>query len=275
MSYDPYVADPSQSARSRSDFIGELNDAIRQNPVPAALVGVGILWLFMGGRNVLLGGASHSILSGVGHGAQHAGGAAYRGARDVGELVSAGVSAVADTAAEAGSQLTGAVRSAKHAMGDAVRQTEEKVTDAASGMGDRIWSQSSDATRGASHESGTDTSNVGRRVHDTLADLFAQQPLLLGALGLAVGAGIAASMPTSETENRLMGESADTVKHKAGELWKDTTKRGADIASQGLEEAKVQGLTPEAVGEAARTIASKVAGVAEKASKDVVARVKG
>ena len=55
---------------SSSDFVGALDDAIRQNPIPAALVGVGILWLFAGGRNVMLGGASRAVVSGMGRGAQ-------------------------------------------------------------------------------------------------------------------------------------------------------------------------------------------------------------
>ena len=61
----------SQSMRPRgssSDFVGALDDAIRENPIPAALVGLGILWLFAGGRNVMLGGASQAVISGIGRG---------------------------------------------------------------------------------------------------------------------------------------------------------------------------------------------------------------
>jgi hypothetical protein len=77
-----HIAGPHSS---RGDFIDELNDAIRQNPVPAVLIGAGLLWMFMGGaRNTVLGGASWSLFSGIAQGAQHTGAAAYRGAREVG-----------------------------------------------------------------------------------------------------------------------------------------------------------------------------------------------
>jgi hypothetical protein len=33
-----------------SDFIQDLGDAVRKNPLSAALIGMGILWLFAGGR---------------------------------------------------------------------------------------------------------------------------------------------------------------------------------------------------------------------------------
>jgi hypothetical protein len=272
MSYDLYVADRRRVARSRSDFVGKLNEAIRQNPVPAALVGAGILWLFMGGRYTVLGGASRSVARGLGHGAQQAGGAAYQGARDVGERVSAGVSTMAERAAEAGSQVGSAARSATGAIGETAKQAAETVMNATSNAADHISSRAGRSQR--STGSSMDYPDVGRRVQDTLSDLFARQPLLLGAVGLAIGAGIAASMPASETEDRVMGDTADTVKDRAGELWRETKQRAVDTASRGMEEARKQGLAPEAAGNAARNIASKVMGVADKASSDIVGRIK-
>src|SRR3981189_1566003 len=35
-----------------SDFIHDLGDAVRQNPLSAALIGMGVLWLFTGSRPV-------------------------------------------------------------------------------------------------------------------------------------------------------------------------------------------------------------------------------
>jgi hypothetical protein len=271
MSYDPYRNERQSPGGFQSDFVSGLNDAIRQNPISAALVGVGVLWLFAGGRNVVLGDASRSVVSGAGRGAAHAGSAAYRGARDLGGRVAAGVGEVTGAIAEAGSQVSGAVSSATGAVSGAVRRSAETVTDTAS----RMWSHEEEPDEGyADREPSTSMSGVGRRMQNTVSDLFEQQPLLLGAVGLAIGAGIAASMPASETEDRLMGGTADTVRQSASRLWSETTKRGGDIASKGLEEAMAQGLTPEAAANAARSVASKVVGVVDRASKDVVNRVK-
>ena len=33
-----------------SDFIKDLGDAARRNPVSAALIGMGVIWLFAGGK---------------------------------------------------------------------------------------------------------------------------------------------------------------------------------------------------------------------------------
>ena len=35
-----------------SDFIQDLGDAVRKNPLSAALIGMGVLWLFTGSRPV-------------------------------------------------------------------------------------------------------------------------------------------------------------------------------------------------------------------------------
>src|SRR6476659_5507581 len=119
-------ASDSQSMRPRgssSDFVGALGDAIRDNPIPAALVGVGILWLFAGGRNVMLGGASQAVVNGIGRGAQDAGGAAYRGARAATGHIADGMHAAAEGATEIAAHATGAIRSATDTMGSAVNRT--------------------------------------------------------------------------------------------------------------------------------------------------------
>ena len=109
----------------------------------------------------------------------------------------------------------------------------------------------------------------------TLAEMFDKQPLLLGVVGIAVGAGIAASLPESNVENRLMGDTADSLKDKAQELWGETTRRAESMAVKGLDEAKAQGLTPEAAGQALRGVTEKVIGAADAAKQSVSRRLKG
>ena len=117
---------------SSSDFVGALDDAIRQNPIPAALVGVGILWLFAGGRNVMLGGASRTLANGIARGAQDAGNVAYRGARAATGIVADGMHAAAESATGIGADAAGAIRSATDKMGSVVNHTGEIIGEAAS-----------------------------------------------------------------------------------------------------------------------------------------------
>ena len=72
-----------------------------------------------------------------------------------------------------------------------------------------------------------------------------------------------------------MGATADAARGRGEALWQEAKKRGTDIASRGLDEAKAQGLTPEAAADVARTIASKVSSITKNAGRDVVDRIKG
>jgi hypothetical protein len=268
-------------ASGRGDFIDELNDAIRQNPLPAVLVGAGLLWMFMGGaKNSVLASASWSLLSRIGQGAQQAGGAAYRGAQQLGGAVADGMGSIADAA---GSVTTEAarVRNAAGIVSNAAGESASRLSEAAKATYETAGGLVGSAGQGTSEGVASGVRSVqeigaqtGNSLQQTLARMFDKQPLLLGAVGIAVGAAIAAAIPSSDVENRLMGETADSLKEKADEVWTETKDRVETMVSTGLEEARSQGLTPEAAGEAMRDVTEKVVSVAEKAKKGVANRIK-
>jgi hypothetical protein len=267
-----HLSPSGHTSGRRGDFIDELNEAIRQNPVPAALIGAGLLWMFMGGaKNTVLGGASRSLFGGLAQGVQQTGAAASRGVREVGAKVAEGASVIAETAGEAGSQAASAMRNATGALSDAASQT------ASQGM--QMAKSAYDAAENMIGPSDHSMSGQGFKAYksfqQTLAEMFDKQPLLLGVVGIAVGAGIAASLPESNVENRLMGDTADSLKDKAQELWGETTRRAESMAVKGLDEAKAQGLTPEAAGQALRGVTEKVIGAADAAKQSVSRRLKG
>ena len=63
-----------------------------------------------------------------------------------------------------------------------------------------------------------------------LSDLFKAQPLALGAIGIAIGAGIAAALPGTEIEADYLGETSDTVKTKAAQFAAEQTDRVTTVA---------------------------------------------
>ena len=256
----------------RSDFVGALGDAIRQNPVPAALVGAGIFWLFAGGRDSTLGSASLSLAGGVAKGAGHGGRAAYHAAQFAASEASDGIGRIAKGASQVGSRISDRVSETAGTAGSAVADLAEQGKQVAARVAEQVFPLGrDDADAGYEHTA----PSPGRRIQDSLADLFAQQPLLIGAIGLAIGAGIAASMPRSDTEDRLLGTTADEARRRGEALWEQAKQRGSEIATRGMEEAKTRKLTPEGAADAARTIGTKLAAVTEHASKDLADRIKG
>ena len=111
--------------------------------------------------------------------------------------------------------------------------------------------------------------NFLSHARDNLADLFEAQPLAIGAVGLAIGASIAAAVPTTEVEGAYLGETSDLVKRKmtevAGEQADRMTETGKKVVEAALDEAREQGLTAEGVKSAVSDVSGKVGRVAETA----------
>jgi hypothetical protein len=111
-----------------------------------------------------------------------------------------------------------------------------------------------------------------------LSDIFRAQPLALGAVGLAIGAGIAAALPPTEMEAAYLGETSDTVKAKAADFAAEQTARATTVAGAVMgavtEEARRQGLTIDDAKFAVGDLSAKVGRVVDAAGKSVSERMK-
>jgi hypothetical protein len=110
-----------------------------------------------------------------------------------------------------------------------------------------------------------------------LTDALVRQPLLLGAIGAAIGAGIAVAFPATKVESELMGEAAGAARQKADEMVSETVQKAKDTArgvvDEVVKEANAQGLSPEGAKEALSGMAEKAAAVAEAAQKSARERM--
>jgi hypothetical protein len=256
-----YGSNPTTAAPpARGDFVNALQDAVRENPISAALIGMGVLWMFMGGSNTSLfgGGGRKSIFR-----------TAAQGAEQAGDTVRGVASGVGSFVGQTASQGAGSVRQASAAVEEQASRTAGQAAgavasayDATSNAASRAAEAVSNATTGAAHAVQETGMKWGSTVQQNIADLFERQPLLLGAVGVAIGAGIAASIPTTAAENKVMGEASDFVRETVTEK----AAQAKEIADSALSEAKAQGLTPKAAGDALRAVGDKVSAVAQAAT---------
>jgi phage-related protein len=253
--------------RGSGDFVNALQDAVRQNPIAAAFIGMGVLWMFMGGSNTSLfgGGARKSIFRTVRQGAEEV----DRAVRDTAARVGSTIGHAANDAAGTGSQVAGGVRQASAAVAERASQTAGQAADAVASAyhattnaASHAAGSISNATKTAAHAVQETGTKWGSTVQQNIVDIFDRQPLLLGAVGIAIGAGIAASIPTTEAEDQIMGEASDFVRGAVTEK----AAQVKEMADAALHEAKAQGLTPEGAGEAVRMIGDKVGAVAQAAT---------
>jgi hypothetical protein len=117
---------------------------------------------------------------------------------------------------------------------------------------------SSAAKRGISSATSIGPSNspVFSTVQSNIADLMNRQPLVLGAIGLGVGAAMAAALPSTTVEADLMGQASADLQARSREVAEDVTDRVADLAdgvtSAIMKEARAQGLTPDGLAQSAQ-----------------------
>ena len=111
--------------------------------------------------------------------------------------------------------------------------TQDRVASAAEAVRETGSDGIETATRMASEYAKAlpDSADVLGTVRGNLSDLFKAQPLALGAIGLAIGAGIAAALPNTEIEKSYLGETSETLKSKAAEIAGQQIEKVATVAA--------------------------------------------
>lgn len=182
--------------------VKSLSEQVRANPVPALLIGAGIVMLM----TRTTGGDIASVA-----------GAALKTAATTG----------ADAARSAAGAAGDAVKSAAVAAGDVARDGVNRATDA---LGEKAANlrEHADAHQGtitgaydSARERVQDAVDQGRQgLHDrqdqakavlsdtqqSVARLIEEQPILMAALGVALGAAIGAALPLSRQEQEMLGK---------------------------------------------------------------------
>jgi hypothetical protein len=69
------------------------------------------------------------------------------------------------------------------------------------------------------------------RMRSGYDSMVRDQPLVLGAIGLAVGAMVAAGLPRTREEDQLMGEASDRLTEKAKEIGQAQTGKVQAVAA--------------------------------------------
>jgi hypothetical protein len=238
----------SDISQKTSGFVRDLGEAARQNPLSAALIGMGVLWLFTGGRM-----------------------------ERAGEFVRrSGFDQIPDEADDAFEAARSTFRSGAVATGERVGSAKDAQRDGGAGALDSATRLGRDYADTAS-EYMSSMPGAGAEMFGTLrsnlTDVFRAQPLALGAIGLALGAGIAAALPSSELEAAYLGETSDIVKANAAEFASEQATRATKVAGNVMdavtEEARRQRLTVEDAKSAVGNFSAKVGRVVDAAGKGI------
>ena len=226
------------NANTSGTFVEQLNNAIRENPVSAGFLGLGILWMVFGKTkiasfsNVLPGSAGYVI--------------------DAVRIASEGAGAAA---AKVGGKVDEAVQYA----GDAVKASAEGAVDAA-------MSAKADASRTAVQVG----RQIGNSVHKNFAVTLEAQPLLLGIVGAGIGAGIASMFSSTAVEQELAGAAAAKVKDQIRDIASQAGERAEKVFDDVKREGIDQGFTAASASESLQNAADKLRAATVAAKESIL-----
>lgn len=199
------------------DAGGNVVDRIRENPIPAAMVGVGLAWLFFGGRK-----EERRELR-PRHAYDYEDEYGYEGGGAYGVQAEHGADAheadwkdeAKGRAREVRERAEGAVERVKGAASHTLERTQERARDASR----RARHGASDLQHRARHQA--------QRIESGFERTFRDNPIAIGAAALAVGTVVGLSLPHTEREDETLGAARDKL-----------VDRAQDLAHEGIEKAK-------------------------------------
>ena len=226
-----------------ADFTRTLIAKAKANPIPAALAGVGIVWLMASSQtkprraDADLPTRLRSAESGV--------------VRLTDEHPDVHASRLDD----ARGQVLGVARGAA----DTAASYSQRIKDAIAAAGQNVRHASNDLRNGGGVKS------------------LAGNPIALGVVGALVGIVAGAALPVSEQEERALGNLAGDLRGRGRELAQQVVDRGAQVAGDALgaakDSAQAHGLSADRpVGELLGDLKSgDLLGHAKQAAQEVVA----
>jgi hypothetical protein len=134
---------------------------------------------------------------------------------------------------------------------DAIAATRQSITQSAYDLQSRAsdaTSQAGGIVRNVGHQLGQG-GQTAQQMGSNLLTTITDNPVLLGAVGLAVGALLGAFVPQSKQEEDALGNVAGQVRNAARDLAQTVVDRGGEVAQKtldaGRESARAHGLTTD------------------------------
>jgi Protein of unknown function (DUF3618) len=236
---------------------------IRENPIPSVLIGAGITWMILRGDED--GSPSQDR---PGHGSHDLGLRGFSGEEEEQQGTGVG-SVIKEKAGQVQDALSGAVGTATEKMSNIGSGFQEGTGSVGAAIGQGIHR----TTR-----AGTDATQQLQRSYTYMGARFQEAveeyPLALAVGFLGVGLLTGLFLPRTRQEDKLMGETSDQLIEQAKKTGTEAlqkTKRVAQrVVESTLDEAKRQGLTPQAAGDKISEMAGKLGSVASQAKEEAI-----
>jgi ElaB/YqjD/DUF883 family membrane-anchored ribosome-binding protein len=290
-----------------ADFLRGLRNAAAANPIPTLLIGAGCAMFLSGKGRISMdmfswGSTSRAKSDATGAryhfptGRRTNGRGAMSGLKQtasslaskasslgsaVSDTVSDSAEAAASAASNAASQLRDTATGAASQLRDTATGAASQLRDTATGAATRVKETVAAAGETLGEYAGSaqeqlqertarmrdQTTMLGRQIGNKAASLIEEQPLLMAAGGLLVGAALAALLPRTKFEDSYLGTASDKVKEQIGDVASQQFEQAKSAAGEVIEKVKKtaeeQGVSVAAATDAVRTAADKLKNVTD------------
>ncbi|CAN5863920.1 DUF3618 domain-containing protein [soil metagenome] len=200
--------------RSTSEGAYGMIEEVRNNPIPALMIGAGVAWMIMDRSRNRDSGDGYTRNSAWDGRSSRRYGASGSGSSRYGSDASYG--------GESASYGSGSAR-----YGATAGESED--TGTGEGLTDRA--------RETMNQARYATQRTTRRAQSQLQRMLNDNPLLIGAAAVVIGAAIGAALPETERENEWMGDARDSVIDRAQEMAQNAVGTVQEVAGDAAKEA--------------------------------------
>jgi len=257
------------------DYTSTIVDVIRENPIPAAMIGIGLGWLLMSARKngrrydydydyettyrgdyVYTGYPDRQMTDDYENPAWSGTGAAvgYTGTEDRSRVRDA-ASNLRDRAGETMGRVRGRASemasNVRERTGEMASTVRERTGEVASTVKERTG-EMIDRGRERAADLGERARYQSRQVMYGVRDTVDEDPLAAGVVALAVGAALGCLLPETRREREMMGEARDRLMDRAQDVARQVGDKVQNVAREAADTVKTaaqdQGLTGGAAG---------------------------
>jgi ElaB/YqjD/DUF883 family membrane-anchored ribosome-binding protein len=236
------VRDGAVAVRERA-LQNTMVQSVRQNPIPYALIGVGIGWLWFGSRRN--GGRAFTYRTGPQRRYDEPRAYGYGALSDEGHFDADAYSAEGYEGLDEGSDYAvgehagyeGRAQGVRQHAGEVTQHAREKARDLAGTASERIRDARGRALRGAQQVSAR-AKQQARHVSEQAEHVWHENPLAIGAVALAAGAAVGLVLPRTSAEDRFMGDMRDRLLDAAQEKARTAQQVATESARRALDTAK-------------------------------------
>jgi ElaB/YqjD/DUF883 family membrane-anchored ribosome-binding protein len=183
------------------EYASNLGNSLKTNPLPATLAGIGIAWLMAVGN---------------------------RQSSDMGE--SSTGPGMGDRMQSAKDKLTGSMESAKDSVTGKMQSAKDSVGNRVQSAKESLTSGAQSARETASRLTDTASQQIDR-ARENWDYILREHPLVIGAVGAAIGAVFGALAPRTRKEDELMGEARDNLVDQAKQAGSAKLEQAKQAAS--------------------------------------------